>query len=128
MIDSQAANGALVGVRVLDFSRIWAGPHATKLLADMGAEVIKVESVRAWDPHRMIVGSGNLPDGERGADPWNRSGWFNTLHMSKLGITAEMRHPKGKALIEELVSISDVVSRELPGGTDGAARTWLRCC
>ena len=116
MIDSQAANGALVGVRVLDFSRIWAGPHATKLLADMGAEVIKVESVRAWDPHRMIVGSGNLPDGERGADPWNRSGWFNTLHMSKLGITAEMRHPKGKALIEELVSISDVVIENFRAG------------
>ena len=116
MIDSQAANGALVGVRVLDFSRIWAGPHATKLLADMGAEVIKVESVRAWDPHRMIVGSGNLPDGERGADPWNRSGWFNTLHMSKLGITAEMRHPKGKALIEELVSISDVVVENFRAG------------
>ena len=116
MIDSQAANGALVGVRVLDFSRIWAGPHATKLLADMGAEVIKVESVRAWDPHRMIVGSGNLPDGERGTDPWNRSGWFNTLHMSKLGITAEMRHPKGKALIEELISISDVVIENFRAG------------
>lgn len=116
MIDSQAASGALEGVRVLDFSRIWAGPHATKLLADMGAEVVKVESVRAWDPHRMIVGSGNLPDGERGDDPWNRSGWFNTLHMSKLGVTAEMRHPKGKALIEELVSISDVVIENFRAG------------
>ena len=116
MNDSQAAGGALEGIRILDFSRIWAGPHATKLLADMGAEVIKVESVRAWDPHRMIVGSGNLPDGERGDDPWNRSGWFNTLHMSKLGVTAEMRHPQGKALIEELVSISDVVIENFRSG------------
>ena len=113
---SQFRAGALDGVRILDFSRIWAGPHATKLLADMGAEVIKVESARAWDPHRMIVGSGNLPDGERGDDPWNRSGWFNTLHMSKLGITAEMRHPKGRALIEELVGISDVVIENFRAG------------
>ena len=116
MNDSDAQVGALDGVRILDFSRIWAGPHATKLLADMGAEVIKVEAVRAWDPHRMIVGSGNLPDGERGDDPWNRSGWFNTLHMSKLGITAEMRHPKGKAIIEELVSVSDVVIENFRAG------------
>ncbi|MXY47057.1 MAG: CoA transferase [Chloroflexi bacterium] len=116
MNDSQAVKGALVGVRILDFSRIWAGPHATKLLADMGAEVIKVEAIRAWDPHRMIVGSGNLPDGERGDDPWNRSGWFNTLHMSKYGITAEMRHPKGKAIIEDLVSVSDVVIENFRAG------------
>ena len=82
----------------------------------MGAEVIKVESTRAWDPHRTIVGSGNLPDGERGADPWNRSGWFNTLHMSKRGITAEVSHPGGKALIEELVSVSDVVVENFRAG------------
>lgn len=116
MNDSDAQAGALEGVRILDFSRIWAGPHATKLLADMGAEIIKVEAIRAWDPHRMIVGSGNLPDGERGADPWNRSGWFNTLHLSKLGVTAEMRHSKGKAIIEELVSISDVVIENFRAG------------
>ena len=107
---------ALENVRILDFSRIWAGPQATKLLADMGAEVIKVESTRAWDPHRTIVGSGNLPGGERGSDPWNRSGWFNTLHMSKRGITAELSHPGGKALIEELVSISDVVVENFRAG------------
>lgn len=109
-------NQALEGVRVLDFSRIWAGPHATKLLADMGAEVIKVESVRSWDPHRMIVGSGNLPNGEMGPDPWNRSGWFNTLHQSKYGITAEIRHPEGKSLLEELVRVSDVVIENFRAG------------
>ncbi len=107
---------ALEDVRILDFSRIWAGPHATKLLADMGAEVIKVESTRAWDPHRMIVGSGNLPDGERGDDPWNRSGWFNTLHLSKYGITADVHHPDGKRVVEELVSISDVVIENFRAG------------
>ena len=122
MAVSKYQDGALQGVRILDFSRIWAGPHATKLLADMGAEVIKVESVRAWDPHRMIVGSGNLPNGERGADSWNRSGWFNTLHMSKIGITAEMRHQKGKAIIEELVSISDVVIENFRAGLMGRRR------
>ena len=115
MADGNSA-GALAGVRVVDFSRIWAGPHATKLLADMGAEVIKVESARAWDPHRLIVGSGNLPDGEQGADPWNRSGWFNTLHMSKYGVTVEMRHPMGKRVVEELVSVSDVVVENFRAG------------
>ncbi|MDP6421183.1 MAG: CoA transferase [SAR202 cluster bacterium] len=106
----------LEGVRILDFSRIWAGPHATKLLADMGAEVIKVESARAWDPHRMIDGSGNLPDGDPGPDRWNRSGWFNTLHLSKYGITVEIRRPRGKAILEELVSVSDVVIENYRAG------------
>ena len=99
----------LEGIRVLDFTRIWAGPHATKLLADMGAEVIKVESTNNWDPHRMITGSGNLPNGEQGPDPWNRSGWFNTLHLSKYGITADISRLDGNVVLEELVSISDVV-------------------
>ena len=107
---------ALEGVRILDFSRIWAGPHATKLLADMGAEVIKVESTRAWDPHRMIAGSGNLPDGEPGPDPWNRSGWFNTLHQSKYGITVDIHHPRGRAVLEELVGMSDVVIENFRAG------------
>ena len=100
---------ALTGVRVLDFSRIWAGPQATKLLADMGADVIKVESTRTWDPHRSIAGSGNLPDGEPGPDPWNRSGWFNTLHLSKYGITGDLTRLDGNATLQDLVSISDVV-------------------
>ena len=49
---------------MLDFS----GPHATRLLADMGAEAIKAELADAWDLYRTIVGSGNMPDGDRGSD------------------------------------------------------------
>ena len=108
---------ALEGIRILDFSRIWAGPHATRLLADMGAEVTKVESAGAWDAHRMIVGSGIMPDGDRGPDPWNRSGWFNILHQSKYGITPDIRHAESKAVLEELVSISDVVIENFRAGT-----------
>ena len=100
---------ALENVRILDFSRIWAGPHCTKLLADMGAEVIKVESTKIWDPHLTIVGSVNLPNGEPGKDPWNRSGWFNTLHMSKYGITLDLTTQLGRLIAKELESISDVV-------------------
>lgn len=107
---------ALENVRILDFSRIWAGPHCTKLLADMGAEVIKVESTKIWDPHRTIVGSGNLPNGEPGKDPWNRSGWFNTLHMSKYGITLDLTTQKGQLIAKELVSISDVVIENFRSG------------
>ena len=115
---NEAANMrmSLEGIRILDFSRIWAGPQGTKLLADMGADVIKVESLRAIDPHRAIAGSGNLPDGEPGPDPWNRSGWFNTLHQSKYGVTADITNPKGKAILEELVSISDVVIENYRAG------------
>ena len=117
----------LDGIRILDFSRIWAGPQATKLLADMGADVIKVESTRAWDPHRSIIGSGNLPDGEPGPDPWNRSGWFNTLHMSKYGITADISTARGKQVLQALVEISDVVIENFRTGAMERRRIRLRC-
>ncbi len=103
----------LDGIRILDLSRIWAGPYATKLLADMGADIIKIESTGRYDNHRGAVrpaaGSGNYPEGEPGEDPWNRNGWFNSLHLSKFGLTLDLATPRGKELFAELVSISDVV-------------------
>ncbi len=103
----------LEDVRVLDLSRIWAGPYCTKLLADMGAQVIKVESLRVYDSHRGPVsparGIASYPDSDGGEQPWNRNGWFNCLHMSKYGITLELTDPLGCEMFETLVSISDVV-------------------
>ena len=80
----------------------------------MGAEVIKVESAPARDPHRMIVGSGNMPNGDQGADPWNRSGWFNALHLSKYGITPDIGHPEGKAVLKSACQRQRRYDQEFP--------------
>ena len=104
----------LDGVRVLDFSHIWAGPFCARLLGDFGAEVIKIESVSRYDPERgpakFVPGTRMrlYPDGEPGARPYNRAGRFNSYNRSKLGLTLDLRSEDGHDLIRNLVEISDV--------------------
>lgn len=98
----------LHGIRVLDMGMFWAGPYAGRLLADMGAEVIKVEGPGRPDPVRMVPRD-LFPDGERGEQPWNRSGMLNERNRNKLGISLDLLHPQGKALFKDLVAVSDVV-------------------
>ncbi|CUV03560.1 CAIB/BAIF family protein [hydrothermal vent metagenome] len=105
----------------MDLSRIWAGPYCTKLFADMGAEIIKMESLSVYDSHRGPVnpakGIAAYPDGEPGDEPWNRNGWFNCLHMSKYGVTLELTKDEGRRVFELLVSISDVVIENFRQGS-----------
>ncbi len=107
--------------RVLDLSRIWAGPYCTKLMADLGAEVIKMESLSVYDSHRGPVnparGIASYPDSEPGEEPWNRNGWFNCLHMSKYGITLELTGDEGRRAFERMVSISDVLIENFRQGS-----------
>jgi benzylsuccinate CoA-transferase BbsF subunit len=111
----------LKNYRVLDLSRIWAGPYCTKLFADMGAEIIKMESLSVYDSHRGPVsparGIAAYPDGEPGEEPWNRNGWFNCLHMSKYGVTLELTEAAGRRVFEQLVSISDVLIENFRQGS-----------
>ena len=111
----------LKNFRILDLSRIWAGPYCTKLLADMGAEVIKMESLRVYDSHRGPVspapGIAAYPDSEPGEEPWNRNGWFNCLHMSKYGITLELTEEPGRRVFEQLVSVSDALIENFRQGS-----------
>ena len=116
-----AAKQPLKNYRVLDLSRIWAGPYCTKLMADLGAEVIKMESLSVYDSHRGPVsparGIAAYPDGEPGEEPWNRNGWFNCLHLSKYGITLELTSEEGRRVFERLVSISDVLIENFRQGS-----------
>ena len=112
---------ALQNYRILDLSRIWAGPYCTKLLADMGAEVVKLESLSGYDPHRGPVNPAQgivaYPEGDPGDEPWNRNGWFNCLHYSKYGITLELTEEHGRRVFERLVSVSDVLIENFRQGS-----------
>jgi crotonobetainyl-CoA:carnitine CoA-transferase CaiB-like acyl-CoA transferase len=94
----------LHGVRVLDLTMAWAGPYATRLLADMGAEVIKVEAVGSWDLIRSFTGQ--APTVER---VWDKSPYFNQLNRNKYGCALDLSNGKGHDLFLRLVEVSDVV-------------------
>lgn len=103
-----AVNSALEGIRILDAGMFMAGPYCGAILADLGAEVIKVESCRRPDPLR-IQARGIYPHGVPGDRPWNRSGMINERNRNKFGITLDLTLPKGKEVFKRLVKISDVV-------------------
>jgi crotonobetainyl-CoA:carnitine CoA-transferase CaiB-like acyl-CoA transferase len=95
----------LAGVRVLDLTHAWAGPFATQLLADYGAEVIKIETCDRPDMLRFST----LPVGDSRPDVYNRGGWFQYLGRNKLSLTLDLKHPQGQELFKRLAAQSDVV-------------------
>ncbi|GAA4768706.1 CaiB/BaiF CoA transferase family protein [Novosphingobium ginsenosidimutans] len=97
---------ALQGVRVLDLSRILAAPYCAQLLADLGAEVIKVERPGAGDDSRSY-GPPFLKD-EDGEDTRD-AGFYLSCNRNKRGITVDHAKPEGAALLRELAAKCDVV-------------------
>ncbi len=93
----------LSGVRVVDLTWIVAGPQCTRILGDLGAEVIKVEYAESSDYIRRAP---PFADDQPGP---NRSGFFNNLNRNKLGVTLNVGHPDGMALLKQLISVSDVL-------------------
>jgi crotonobetainyl-CoA:carnitine CoA-transferase CaiB-like acyl-CoA transferase len=82
----------LSGLRVLDFTRVLAGPYATRILADFGAEVIKIQSKKTAS----------------GAET-NTSGYFNTWNRNKRSVTLDMSYPEAREIFLKLTTISDAV-------------------
>src|SRR5688500_10072922 len=97
-------DGPLAGLRVMDCTTVLAMPMATHLLADMGAEVIKVES---HTMNRVLMGVN--PDNTPGPDPWNRESSWHALNGSKLGITLNLKVPEAVEAFKDLVRVTDVV-------------------
>jgi crotonobetainyl-CoA:carnitine CoA-transferase CaiB-like acyl-CoA transferase len=110
-VDEQAETarngGALAGIRVADFSRVLAGPHATMILADLGADVIKIESpegdgTRQWRPPVNAVG---------------QSTYFAGVNRGKRSVVCDLRDPEGLARARELARTADVVIENFKPGT-----------
>jgi benzylsuccinate CoA-transferase BbsF subunit len=100
----------LEGIKICDFCWVFVGPQTTKLLADCGADVIRVES-------------NNRPGLWRTAPPFkdnvpglNRAGAFAYFNTSKRSVTVNLAHPKGKELVKKLISWADVVTENYAGG------------
>jgi benzylsuccinate CoA-transferase BbsF subunit len=106
----------LRGVRVLDFTWVWAGPYATMLLAMLGAEVIKIEGPNSLDlGRRAIVWPAAEP--EPLEIPINQGASFNAINMSKLGVTVDLQKARGVDLVKRLVTVSDVVVDNMRAGS-----------
>jgi benzylsuccinate CoA-transferase BbsF subunit len=122
MTKSHMPPDALAGYRVLDFGTAFASPMAAHLLADMGAEVIKIESQTRLDGLRLgrpIVGE-DIAGGDRGEWPEYQP-VFHGLNRSKLGVTVNIKHPEGVELLKRLVRVCDVVVNNFsPGVMDRA--------
>jgi crotonobetainyl-CoA:carnitine CoA-transferase CaiB-like acyl-CoA transferase len=101
-----AASGPLRGVRVLDLGTMIAGPVAATLMADFGAEVLKVEQPQGGDPMRGI---GPFANGE--------SLWFNVESRNKRSLSLDLRLAEGQALLRELVLHADVLVENFRPGT-----------
>jgi formyl-CoA transferase len=100
------SNSALSNIRVVDFSRVLAGPYCTMLLADFGAEVIKIESLdgdetRQWGP------------------PWleGESAYYLSVNRNKRSITLDLKNPKGQTIARRLSEKADVLVENFKVGS-----------
>jgi crotonobetainyl-CoA:carnitine CoA-transferase CaiB-like acyl-CoA transferase len=113
----EAPQSPLAGLRVIDASRVLAGPFCGQMLGDLGADVIKIErpgsgdETRAWGP----------PFAEIGAD--SLSAYFLSCNRNKRGITLDLAKPEGVAILRTLVARSDVLLENFRA--DSAARLGL---
>jgi crotonobetainyl-CoA:carnitine CoA-transferase CaiB-like acyl-CoA transferase len=92
------------GIRILDLTMVWAGPSGTRHLADLGAEVIKVESARSWDMLRSLHFLSGPPEGW-----WDKAAYFNHNNRNKYGITLDLQTDRGRELALRLAAMSDIV-------------------
>jgi crotonobetainyl-CoA:carnitine CoA-transferase CaiB-like acyl-CoA transferase len=114
MPESPQRQGPLSHIRVLDLSRIMAGPWSTQILADLGADVIKVErpgagdDTRSWGPPFLKAADGT---------PTREAGYFLSVNRGKRSLTLDISTPDGQAVAKRLAAISDVVVENYKVGT-----------
>ena len=104
-MSTQQRGGPLQGVRVVELTKVWAGPYTGKLLAFLGAEVIRVESLESLDVTRSF-----------GVKDINNAPGFMAVNPQKLSVQIDMKKPEGVRLILDLLKQSDVLVENLRPG------------
>ena len=99
----------LKNIRVVDLSRVFAMPYAGGYLADLGAQVIKVDTHHTHFMDSARITTGPFPENEPGELWWERGGTFQTLNRGKRSFTLDLRSERSQAILKELVRVSDVV-------------------
>src|SRR2546425_6124970 len=89
----------LEGIRVLDLTQVYAGPTCTRILSDLGADVIKVEGLKRMDITRNFV----MPENNGKDDYWNRSGYFLLRNGGQGSSTLDFVDPEAGDLVERLL-------------------------
>ena len=111
----------LEGIRIIDSTYVFALPYAGGLLADLGAEVIKVEGPGRPDVTRTGGYAGAFPENDLGDDWWNRPSTYNLIHRGKRSITLDMTDSRGREMFRDLIKVSDVVMENF---TPRVMRSW----
>jgi benzylsuccinate CoA-transferase BbsF subunit len=106
-----AKKAPLDGIRVCDFTWVWAGPYCTLQLAHLGAEVIRIETKTRPCVTRQLP---PWPNGEFLG--LNRSGYFNQYNQGKKSLSLNFKHPKAKEIARKLISQSDVLTNNFAAG------------
>ena len=99
-----AMAGPLQGIRIIEMGQLIAIPSAMKWLADMGAQVIRLESVQRLESYR----TDSLYQNEVTGDFWNRGANFYEQNRNKLGLTLDLSRAEGRAVLRELIAIADI--------------------
>ena len=105
------AKGPLNGVRILDLTHVWAGPLATRILADLGADVVKIEAPTSRGPrsYGRATPLGGWIGGAPGDEPYNVNAVFVKLQRNKKSVAVDLKTSVGRTTFLELVKNADVV-------------------
>lgn len=131
----------LAGLRVAEITVVWAGPHVTQLLAEWGADIIRVEPANKPQPYtrglesvptraqaRALVAKGiptRLVANDAALDPWNRNASFNSHARHKRSMTCDIMTPEGREALLRLLQHCDVlVENNVPETMDKAKLSW----
>ena len=99
----------LEGIRVVDLSRVFAMPYCGAYLADLGAEVIKIDTHHSQFVDTTRTLNGPYPDNQPGEEYWEQAGTFHSLNRGKLSLSLDLRSDAALEVLKNLVAVSDVV-------------------